>query len=142
MPRDKRAEITARRERVAQLALRGLSQREIIGALTQAGLVNSSTGNAYGLGTINRDLKALRQEWRERAAQAIDEHRASILAKLDEVERAAWGKGKLPIVLKALDQKAGIIGVKQSQPVELSGILHVKLNWGDNGSDNGDDGAA
>ena len=90
-------------------------------------MINPETGRPYSLAIINRDMIALRKEWRERAAQAIDEHRASILAKLDEAERAAWAKGQLSIVLKALDQKAGVIGVKAPEKQEFKGEVIFRV---------------
>ena len=147
MPRDKRAEIASRRVRVAQLALRGLTQREIVRVLAHpphsiSPVLNPDTKKPYDLATINRDLKALRKEWRKRSAEATDEHRALTLAKLDEVERAAWAKTKLAIVLKALDQKAGIYGIKAPEKQAVTGEVIFRVIRDEPGSDNPPAGAA
>lgn len=94
--------IEARRERVAQLRLRGLTQRAIVEALAAEGVVNAETGQPWSVGTIAGDLKALQRDWKKRAAAHVDEHRAQQLAMLDEVIRAAWAGAPVPGVVEEL----------------------------------------
>jgi hypothetical protein len=67
-----------RRTKVAQLAVEGWSQPAIAKELKIA------------LGTVNGDLKAIRQEWRDQYAAKADELVDKELAKLDHIECEAW----------------------------------------------------
>lgn len=70
--------VAMRREEVAALYLKGYHQQKI------ADHCNVSVA------TINLDLKTLQSEWRERAANDIDQRMSEELAKLDKVEATAW----------------------------------------------------
>ena len=70
--------ILARRKRVAEAYLSGRIQFEIA---KEEGVDHS---------TISRDLTAIRKDWRESALRDLDAKFDEELAKLDEVERAAW----------------------------------------------------
>lgn len=122
----KQAIIDNRRRQVAILRLRGLTQREIVATLEKQGAINPDTAEPWALGTINSDLKALDNEWREAAAAAIDEHKARQLAELNEVRRAAWGAKDLATVLKVIKQEADIIGTNAPVRQEHSGEITMK----------------
>jgi hypothetical protein len=115
--------IAARRHKVAQLRLRGATQRELALSI------------GCSLGTINGDLTALRQEWRAAAAADTTEHIAAVLAELREVRRAAWaqmgGKG-LPIVLQALKQECALLGLDAQSDTLLPGDMTIIVRWHDN----------
>ena len=70
--------ILERRKNVARRYLRGEPQHEIARSFE------------VDAGTISRDLKALREEWKASALADTTEFKALQLAKLDEVERNAW----------------------------------------------------
>lgn len=75
---NKTCEQEKRRETVASYYLQGKSQRfiaEKIGA---------------SIGTVNRDLKILREQWKANASADIDEAIGKELAKLDRLEEQAW----------------------------------------------------
>jgi hypothetical protein len=76
-PADRLA-ILNRQKAVAGLYLRGETQWAIAHAL------------GVDQGTVSRDLKALRTEWRKSALMAIDARKEQELAKVDEVERMAF----------------------------------------------------
>jgi len=121
---NKPANITStRRERVAQLVLRGLTAREIVVALASGDnpIINAKTGAPWSLGTVADDLKALKAEWNRRAAEAYDEHRARQLAEIAEVKRAAWAKGRYDTILKALEREAKLLGIDARERLEVSG---------------------
>lgn len=98
-----------RRELVASLVLRKLTQRQIVTALAEQGIFNPETGNPYDLTTIHKDVQILRTMWRQSATQQTGEHQAMILAELEEVKKAAWQSGELDKVLKAIGQQSQIL---------------------------------
>lgn len=67
-----------RRSLCARLYVRGHTQREISARLK------------IGLGTVNRDLQAIRSEWLESSLVDFNEAKARELAKIDHLETAAW----------------------------------------------------
>lgn len=71
-------EIAKRREEVAARYLRGEYQTTIAQAL------------GIDQAQVSRDLKALRDMWLSSAIRDFDAAKAQELAKIDEVERAAW----------------------------------------------------
>jgi hypothetical protein len=112
--------IAQRRRHVASLAARQLTQREIVASLEKLGCVNERPGKnpkPWDRTTINHDLKALKQEWRELAQQDMATHQAQRLAELSEVKRRAWADGDLGIVLRASKQEAEMLGLDAPQKV-------------------------
>lgn len=71
--------VEARRVEVAKRYLRGEMQAEI--------------AHAFGVSQqqISQDLRAVRAHWLASAIRDFDAAKAQELAKIDEVERAAWG---------------------------------------------------
>lgn len=112
--------IARRREMVARMRLRGLSQREIVAALPDLGCVNDS-GEPWSLATINSDLKALQAEWRKEAKKSIDHHKARELAVIEEARRAAWLNNDLPSVLRAVSLEMDLLGTEAPKKTEVSG---------------------
>ncbi len=113
-----------RRQRIASLLIRGLKTHEIVTALSQetrAGrdgyqepnpsyTVNPRTGNPYDRKTIERDIEELKGEWRDQSAEKIKEYYGHMLATAFEVQRAAWAKGDLDMVLEANGEIRDIVG--------------------------------
>lgn len=71
-------EVAKRRQEVAERYLRG----EYQSAIAQSFGVDTAT--------ISRDLAAIRAQWLAAAVRDFDAAKAQELAKIDEVERAAW----------------------------------------------------
>jgi predicted transcriptional regulator len=67
-----------RRVKAASLYLRGHSQKEI------------ATELSVSRACVSRDIKAIRQEWREDRVATIEEQRIIENAKIDQIEREAW----------------------------------------------------
>jgi len=112
-----------RRAWVSRLTLRGRTLREIAEDLAEKGIsVNPDTGEAWTHATIGNDLQALRKQWREDATQSITEHQSLMIAELEEVRRRAWSDGNMPVVLRALQQKAKLLGL--DAPTK-----HAILDW-------------
>jgi hypothetical protein len=118
----RQAIIDHRRRQVANLRLRGATQREIVEALEEQENINPSTGKAWSLGIINSDIKALDKEWKEAALRDVSEHKAQVLAELREVRRVAWGKDKedLSIILRSLKQESELLGLDEPHGVDLT----------------------
>ncbi len=119
--KDGRKIIEARRERVAQLRLRGLTMREIMAALESQGMVNPETGKSFGLGTLSKDYGELDKQWRANAARSTDEHKSEQLAEIAEVKRSAWASKKPDVVLRAMQLEAKILGTEAPVKAEVFG---------------------
>ncbi len=125
----KQAVIDERRRNVASLRLRGFTQREIVDNLPRLKIVNPETGDPYSLGTINGDIKAIREDWRRRAAEDMGEHIARILAELSEVKRAAWAEKDFGSSLRAIEKEAKILGADSpDKQIVIEGDLETFLS--------------
>jgi hypothetical protein len=114
MPRNNSGQlhIDQRRRQVAAMRLRHMTQREIADALPRAGIVNPKTGQPYDLAQVNRDLKALKEEWRQGAQEDLATMRGEHHAEILEARRKAWADGKLYYVFEGLRQEADLLGLK------------------------------
>jgi hypothetical protein len=68
------------RQRIADLRLQGHTIAQIVKA------------TRLSESTVHRELRALADEWRESAADSINEHRVRELARLEIIERDAWAE--------------------------------------------------
>ena len=109
--------IADRRRKVAALLVRQWTQREIVKALAAQQDVNHETGEPWDLATIHRDIKALRQMWREEALQDISLHQAQRLMEFAEVKRRGWIDGDMNVVLRAMKQEAEMFGFDAPQKI-------------------------
>ena len=121
--------VDERRRTIASLRLRGMTQREIETNLPTLKIVNPRTGQRWSLGTINKDLQAIHQEWVKEATLAIGEHKANLLAELRELKRAAWEARDFQAILRAIDKECKILGVEAPTKVEHAGgpVVHFFL---------------
>lgn len=123
--------IDERRWHVASLILRGRTQREVEQELPELTppIVNPKNGKPYALGTINADVKAIREQWRAEAVRDIAEHKARILAELGEVKRAAWTEKDFSNILRALEKEVRIMGIDSpDKQIILNAELEEFLN--------------
>ena len=109
-----------RRRLVAGLVLRHSTQREIVETLAQSGQINPRTKRPWSLGTINSDIKALREAWREESQQDIKSHVAELRAELREVRRLAWSQKDLANVLRAIKQEADLLGANATERLDIT----------------------
>lgn len=105
------AVVEQRRTLIARLRLRGLTQREIVTALGRQGANNPQTGKAWSVATVNRDLQAVLEEWRQEYAATFDEHVAEMRAQIREVRREAWRTENHDLVLRCCAQEAKLMGL-------------------------------
>jgi len=124
----KSASIKSRRQTVARLRLRGLTQRDIMDALNQQAIrdalangIPANQAEQWSLGTINRDIKAIEAEWVRQAVRDTGEHKARVLAELDEVLREAWKVNDLKHILSVLAQVRALLGLDAPAKQEISG---------------------
>ncbi|MBI4496777.1 MAG: hypothetical protein HY689_02620 [Chloroflexi bacterium] len=107
-----RADIEARRTRVAELLLEGRSEREMARAL------------GVSLGTVATDVKAVRQEWQARRLAHMEEKGAEDLARTDADLAAIWPKVRagnlwaIDRVLGLLQYRAKVLGLEAPQKQE------------------------
>lgn len=110
--------VAARRQKVAQLLLRGLRQREIERALATQKIVNPQTRKPWALGTINADIQLMEAEWREQAMADRADRKARVAAELEYLRRTAWTAGDLELVRKLLKDERDMFGL--DEPIEVN----------------------
>ena len=113
-----------RKHRVAQLLVRGMREHEIVQTLSQetrqgpdgfmvpnpSYTVNPKTDCPYTQQTINNDIRELKAEWRNQSAEAVNDYYGHMIATALEVQRAAWARGDLDMVLEANGEIRDIVG--------------------------------
>jgi len=123
----------ARRERVAALTLRGFTAREIVAALGrgETPMLNPKTGRPYSIGSIARDLMALKRRWIEASQEDYAAAKARHLAEIGALKRAAWAASDLAAIARALDREARVWGfdapVKQEVTGQDGGPVVIKV---------------
>ena len=121
-------EIIIRREAIAAMRARGLTQRQI-----RDSLLNMKPPIEVSIATVNRDLKIIRAEWKQKATESIDEWIASELADLDELEKQAWREKRYDLVLKIKDRRAKLLGLDKPMRTELTGAdgapVKITIRW-------------
>ena len=118
--------IEMRRQMVASGRAQGLSVREIVRALEDK-LPNPKTGKAWSIGSIQGELTALEKEWKQRAAQEIDDHKGRLLAELHEVKRHAWRDKNFKAILGAITRELALLGV-DTQKVNVDVGLNINAS--------------
>lgn len=117
----KNAIIDRRRLDVAQLRLRGLTQREIEEQLKTARKVNPKTGKPWSLGTINGDLAALSEQWQKEATAEIAELKAQQLAEIRAARRQAWVDKDIAQIRQLIKLEMDLLGTEAPKRNELTG---------------------
>jgi hypothetical protein len=121
-----------RREMVASLLARGMRQIEIVNQLgaeyiirngTQVQnpsyLVNPITNQPFDRGTINRDVQFLRKQWRESAAEDMEDLLSRQLAEFREARRVAWARGDIEEVRLNLVAEMKLTGTARPEKKEV-----------------------
>src|SRR5215207_4069430 len=95
MPRNKnkRREISLRRQVVSELMVRCFTQEEATDELAKRGFKNKRTGEPYSRPTVAKDMMAIEDEARQYAKHSVLDHRARQLQELFAIKKIAW-KGK------------------------------------------------
>lgn len=103
--------IEQRRARVATLQLFGWTLQRIAAHLAHEELLNPISKAPWSLETIHRDMQALKAEWKARREQAVEQHIAAHLAKLERVQERTWHAEQWSAYLTALEQQAKLLGL-------------------------------
>jgi len=120
-----------RRSLVASLLLRkpNITRRKLCAAVGEQ-IRNPKTGEPFSLATIHNDVVVLKEEWKEKAAADIEDWIADELAKLDEIEGAAWTTGHLDTVLKCMMRRAKLLGLDKPEKREIDGKIKADVTHG------------
>lgn len=122
VPQAKLDEIAARRAQVAAFRLSHFTQRQIAARL------------GVSVGTINEDLRAIRDEWQARRATHYDDWVGEELAKLDRLEQSLMGMAlqgqhqATDRILSIMDRRARLIGLDRPQLHEHTVITRDALD--------------
>lgn len=117
--------IIQRREMVAQLLLRKLTQREIALELARKGIVNPTDGAPFSAATINQDVKALKKQWQASALATVSEWKAQLLAELEELKRAAYAKTQLNTVRAIIADQRAMLGIDAPTRFSIEGGVEL-----------------
>jgi len=115
--------IDRRRELVASMRLRGLTQRQIVVALSSPdkGFRNPETGEPWSLGTVNADIKALNARWKRSAQKKTIAYKSKALAELEELKLAAWNAKNLELVRRCISDIRAMMGTDSPSKAEVTG---------------------
>ena len=122
--------IEKRREIVAELRLRGRSEREIVAIMVTKPppgvdgrwyFINPQTNEPFTRGAIHKDLVALSAEWRANASASTEERFSKMIAQLEEVVKRAWERDDLRAAMEAMGEIRKMRGMEPAQQLELSG---------------------
>lgn len=124
-----------RKEMVSRLMTRKMTIREIHAKLIEMKFFNSN-GEPFSYATIGNDVKELTETLKSRTIENLIEYKVKHLNTLDELERVAWEKGNLKMVLEAVQAQIRLLGTDapvktQSQITYSSDVeraLYEKLN--------------
>jgi len=97
-----------------------VTQRQLQEQIGKA-VLNPETDEPYSLGTINNDIRAIRDGWREKANDDYDDWIAGELAKLDRLEEAGWRINDYDLVLKCMSRRAKLLGLDKPQRLSHEG---------------------
>ena len=115
--------VLVRRERVATLRNRLLTEREIWEQLStpmfkntpnRMYTVNPQTDKPYAMATIHNDLAFLKQQAIENSQSEFAEYKAMQLAEIREARRVAWASSNLQMIAKFLELEMKLTGTIDS----------------------------
>jgi hypothetical protein len=124
--------IEKRREVIATLLARGLTQVEILEQMSKEHrqlpdgsikknpmyLPNPKTGEPYDKSTISRDVKAIRLEWKKVRERSVEQWLDQEVAVLLEARRLAWGQRDYVEVRQNVLAMAKVLGLNEPQRFE------------------------
>lgn len=109
--------IEVRREWVSKLRARQFTIREIVQALPKQNILNPETGHPYTIGTIQSDLKVLRNRWQKEAVRSTEEHLSRQYDEIQHIKRQAWLESNATLALRALELEMKLLGTLS--PIKL-----------------------
>lgn len=111
-----------RRKLVAEIMVRRprVTQRQIRRTLTERGHKNPETGKPWSIGTINRDVEAIRERAREKMDRDAREWRARELDMLRQLQADAWEEGDYRTVVSISKRRAKLLGLDEPEEIEAT----------------------
>lgn len=111
-----------RRQLVAEIMVRRprVTQRQVRDALTEQGHINPETGEAWSLGTINRDVEAVREQAQKRMNRSAEEWRSQELEMLRELQADAWEEGEYRTVIQVSKRRAKLLGLDEPEQIDAA----------------------
>lgn len=109
----------ARQLEVSRLRVKGLSIREIQGAMATDGQVNPLTADAWSIGIIQRDCKELEKAWKAAASAEIADYKARQLAEIGEAKRVAWETKDVNQVRQLIKLEMELLGTEAPKRQEV-----------------------
>jgi len=115
-----RKRINVRRRHISAILLRDptLTMTEVAIKLEDAGIVNADTGKRYSHSTITGDLDLIVKDWQKRSSDDVGKMKGRQLAEIDEMRKAAWGRGDLEFVLKLMQHESKLLGLDSPLMIE------------------------
>lgn len=124
--------IEKRREIIATLLVRGLTQAEVLQQMSKQHkqlpdgsikpnptyLPNPKTGDPYDKSTISRDVKAIRREWQKVRERSVEQWLDQEVAVLLEARRIAWANKDYVEIRQNVLAMAKLLGLNEPQRVE------------------------
>lgn len=100
-----------------------IRDRRVIGDLYLKGWTQTAIGEELGLSqqTISRDIGALHKDWLVSSLVDFDKAKAGELAKIDLLEREAWGAKDWRTLKWCIDRRCKIFGLDAPEKRELTG---------------------
>jgi hypothetical protein len=114
-----KGDIEYRRHFVESAYIRGMTQREITKALEERGFINKRTGKPYSLNSTHKDIKIIRERWREDLSKSRDDRIAEILPRLKALQREGWKNGNHNLVRKVIKDIRDLMGLDAPKRTEL-----------------------
>jgi hypothetical protein len=95
---------------------------EIVAALASAGLFNPATGQPWSRRTVYGDMAANETQWAADVVASVGQHKARVLAELNEVKRRAWASDDGALVLKTIDRITSLLGLNAATRLAHEGV--------------------
>lgn len=110
-----------RRKLVAKMMVRRprITQRQIRQELTEKGFINPDTGEPWSIGTINRDVEAIRERARNQMDRHAREWRARELEMLRQLQADAWDEGNYRTVVSISKRRAKLLGLDEPEELDV-----------------------
>jgi len=112
--------VDGRRVYISELLCRGHTQYRIWEELAaDEQYYNPRTEQPWSLGTVQEDIRHIRQMWQEQVRLHYDIHVSRLLGQIRAVRKAAWKEERLDTVLKTLDQEVKLLGLDKATKVDM-----------------------
>jgi len=113
-----------RRRLISSMLIRrpNITRRELMDEIGKM-ILNPATGEPFSLGTIQNDIDALKEGWRERAAEDAAAWIAEQLATIDQLQGDAWSQRDYGVVLRCIQERAKLKGLYPAEKREISSLV-------------------